>query len=126
MLKHLPVVLILSIPLITPVFADVDIVVDDFESYAGTAAMQTQWVSTNFSPSSTFLFDDTTSGQPYPVSPAPGAVDGTAVLFDGSLSYGGNSVNRWATPFSVVPSATQNVELRVDLGYDNVLNNKKL
>ncbi len=102
-----------------------DIAVDDFESYADTAAMQAQWVSSSGSTTSTFLFDANTSGQPYPTS-GPGALDGQAALFDGTIGIGNNSVNRWATPFSASPSATQNVFLSVDLGYDAVLNNKKL
>ena len=116
----------LNTVLITPVFADVDIVVDNFESYADDTAMQAKWVSTIGSTTSTFLFNANTAGQPYPVAPAPGAVDGTAVVFFGEVGNGTDSVNKWASPFSVVPSATQNVVLSVDLGYDDILNGKKL
>ncbi len=126
MLKHWIFVVTFSIPMVTVVFADTAIVIDDFQSYATDAAMQSQWVSSSSSSDSTFLFDGTTPGQPYPVSPALGAVDGKAVLFNGSAGFGANSVNRWATPFSVAPSATQNVELSADLAYDDLLYNKKL
>jgi hypothetical protein len=116
-----------SITLIVPAFANVDIVVDDFESYAGSnAAMQSQWVSSTGSTTSTFLFDQNTPGQPYPMFPSAGAVDGYAAIFDGTIGVGGGSINKWATPFSAVPSATQNVVLSVDLGYDQILNNKRL
>ncbi len=126
MLKHWIFVVTFSIPMVTVVLADTTIVIDNFQSYATDAAMRSQWVSSSSSSESTFLFDATTPGQPYPVSPALGAVDGKAVLFDGSAGVGANSVNRWATPISVGPSATQNLELSADLAYDDLLYNKKL
>jgi hypothetical protein len=124
MLHRLAFGLLLGAALVTPALADTDIVVDPF-NYADDAAMQAQWVSTTGSTTSTFLFDASTAGQPYPTT-GPGAVDGKAVIFDGTTGVGAGSVNKWATPFSAVPSATQNVVLSVDLGYDTVINNKKL
>jgi hypothetical protein len=125
MLHRLAFASLLTAALVAPALADVDVVVDNFESYADDAAMQAQWVSTTGSTTSTFLFDASTAGQPYPTT-GPGAVDGKAVIFDGTVGVGSGSVNKWATPFSAVPSATQNVVLSVDLGYDTVINNKKL
>ena len=127
MLKVITSVSFISVAFIGRVFGNVDIVVDNFESYAGNnLAMQAQWVSSIGSTSSTYLFDQGTPGQPYPIVPNPGAIDGYAVIFDGAIGVGAGSVNKWATPFSVAPTATQNVELSVDLGYDQILNNKKL
>jgi hypothetical protein len=126
MLKRFACFTLLSAALLTPAWADTDIVLDDFESYADTAAMQAKWVSTIGSTSSTFLFDATTPSQPYPLPPTPGALQGKAALFDGTIGVGAGSVNKWATAFTAAPSATQNVVLSVDLGYDQVINNKKL
>jgi hypothetical protein len=126
MLHKLAALLFLTAFLAVPVFADVTVVSDNFESYADNAAMQAQWVSTIASTTSTFLFDQTTPGQPYPVSPTIGATQGKAVIFDGTLGVGAGSINKWATPFSVAPSATQNVQLTVDLAHDGLTSNKKL
>jgi hypothetical protein len=132
MLHRLAFASLLSAALVAPTFADTDIVIDSFESYADTAAMQAKWVSTIGSTSSTFLFDQTTSGQPYPLPPTPGGLQGKAALFDGTIGVGSGSVNKWATPFSITPSATQNVVLSVDLGFDHqngdptMVSNKKL
>jgi hypothetical protein len=132
MLHRLAIASFLIAALMAPAFGDSDIVIDNFESYADTAAMQAKWVSTIGSTTSTFLFDENTSGQPYPVAPTPGALDGKAALFNGAIGEGATSVNKWNTPFSIAPSATQNVVLSVDLGFDHVngdptqVSNKKL
>ena len=125
MLKRMTCFLFLSAVLMTTAVADVDVVVDNFESYADPTALQAAWVSTTASTTSTFLATQAAPG-PYPLSPLPGALQGQSAVFDGTVGFGSGSVNKWATSFSAAPSATQNVELSVDLGYDDVLNNKKL
>jgi hypothetical protein len=132
MLKRIACLSIVTTALLTPAWADTPIVDDNFEGYADTAAMQAKWVSTIGSTTSTFLIDQNTPGQPYPLPPTPGFLDGKAALFDGTISVGATSVNKWSTPFTAIPSATQNVFLSVDLGYDHQdgdptkVSNKKL
>jgi hypothetical protein len=132
MLKRFACFTLVTTALLTRAWADTPVMSDDFESYSDSSAMQTQWVSSIGSTTSTFLFDSTTSGQPYPVLPTIGGLDGKAALFDGTIGVGATSINKWATPFSIAPSATQNVFLSVDLGYDHQngdptkVSNKKL
>ena len=105
-----------------PAFADTDLVVDDFESYANPAALQAAWVSTGAagdSSNSTFLT--------VPSDAVYSNYDGQAAVFDGTVGIGSSSVNEWqASTFNAAPSATQNVELSVDLGHDFLTSNKKL
>lgn len=115
----------------TSTFADPNCTVcDDFESYANDAALQAQWVSSTASSTSTFLIDPNSPQQdpnnPFPILPTPGGLDGQAAVFDGSIGIGSGSVNVWSTPFNISPSATQNVELSVDLGNEALTSNKKL
>ena len=116
--------LLIAVPSVS--FGDVDVVIDDFESYASDAALQAQWVSTSGSTISTFLADENTPSLPYPIPPDPGAIDGQAAIFDGAIGVGDWSVNEWADSFSLAPSATQNVELSVDIGDDADSTNAKL
>ena len=116
---------VLLVSMTTVTFADSVVMDDDFESYLDPSALQSKWVSTIGSTSSTFLATQAAPG-PYPLSPLPGALDGQAAVFDGTVGIGSGSVNQWATPFSIAPSATQNVELTVDLAYDGTPFDKKL
>jgi hypothetical protein len=100
-----------------------DIFTEDFESYATDDAMKAAWVP-NGSVAQAFLFDFNTSGQPYTdlTPPAPGSVEGKAVLFDGTS---GGFLKR-AAAFTAVPTATKNVEVSVDLAHDMLTSNKRL
>ena len=105
----------------SPAFADTDIVVDDFESYANPAALQAAWVPSAGAgdpANSTFLT--------VPADAVYTNYDGQAAVFDGTIGIGAGSVNEWGEDFNVAPSATQNVELTVDLGHDFISANKKL
>jgi len=101
---------------------DVDVVIDDFESYSSSSELQAVWGSVGEAgdtANSTFLTNP------------PDAVytnyTGQAAVFDGTIGIGAGSVNEYqAAAFNVAPSATQNVELTVDLGHDALTSNKKL
>ncbi len=97
---------------------DVDVVIDDFESYATDGALQAAWVSSTASTTSTFRTTDNVVFGPN--------ITGQAAVFDGTIGIGAGSVNQWSTPFAIAPSATQNVELSVDLGHEALTSNKKL
>ena len=114
--------LALLLAMTLPTLADTDLVVDDFESYANKAALQTAWVSAGAAgdPSnSTFLT--------VPADAVYSNYDGQAAVFDGTIGTGDFSVNEWGgSTFNAAPSATQNVEITVDLGHDFLTSNKKL
>lgn len=113
--------LLLTLTLISNARA-VPVIDDNFESYADDAAMRAVWASSTGSTTNNFLFDANTVGQPYVVPPAPGAVDGKAVLFDGTAG----GFNKYTGAFSMMPTATQNIELTVDLAHDLLTSNKRL
>lgn len=108
------------------------IVDDDFESYADLTALQTRWVSTSGSTTSTDLIDTSDPfnpndpNNPYPVLPTRGGLDGKAAIFDASTSNGAGSVNEWVDPngnsfaigFDPNSDPNRTIELSVDLGYD--------
>lgn len=121
MMKKIALLSLLSFALCNAAHAQV-IVNETFESYADDAAMQAAWVSNTGSTTQTFLFDETTPSQPYAVSPDPGAVDGKAVLFDGTTG----GFNKWGGAFAIAPTATQNVVLSADLAHDMLTSNKRL
>jgi hypothetical protein len=97
-------------------YGDTTIVNDNFESYADQTALLAQWPSTAAGNVSTQLITDNTN---YP------NIQGKAAEFDGSIGNGASTVNRWATPFTVNPSATQNIVLTADIGDDATSANKK-
>ncbi len=110
--------------LIVGVQAHGQVIVDeDFESYANDAAMHAAWAP-SASPLNSFLIDPNFPGDPnnpYGVLPAKGGLDGQAVFYDGVA--GGQ--NTWQTPFAIGPSATQTVEVSVDIGHDLENSNKR-
>lgn len=114
--------------------ASTDIVVDDFEGYASTDDLLEAW--TPFNPTMGFFEDNGTILTTDPDEFYGGHLEGQAAEFCGGpqggsvcgegLPQGGGSVNRWSTPFSISPSATQNIVLKGDIGDDALAANKRL
>lgn len=121
MLKRIACFSLATAALLTPAWA-VPVIDDKFDSYADDTAMRAVWASNTGSTTNNFLFDANTSGQPYVVPPAPGAVDGKAVFFDGT----NGGIMKYTGTFSMMPTATQNIELTVDLAHDLLTSNKRL
>ena len=156
MLKKIICSSLLASALVAPVFADTDIIVEDFESYADSAALLAAWPSVvpNIQPgnipqadrpdNATLLIPGDTVGDddgPYyggtnltkfaqfcgSTNDAGGI--GNCDLAGSSGVAGGGTVNQFGGAggaFDIRPSATQNIELKVDIGDDAFSANKRL
>ena len=138
MLKKIVSISLLSTALVMPAVADTDVVVDDFESYTSTAQLLAAWPSSN--PARP---DNATLLVPGDTAPFYGgtnlsnfaqfcgsANDATGIANCDSAGSsgvaGGGTDNIWNGAFQIAPSATQNVELSVDIGDDALSSNKRL
>jgi len=119
--------------LCTHASAETIIVFDDFESYTSDAELLAAWPAIN--PDG--LNPDAVPNNATRLTTDPdgfygGQIQGQAAEFcgqDGTICGGNGSlrtVNQWATPFNIAPSATHNVVLSFDLGDDALSNNKRL
>ncbi len=134
MLKRIACFSLLSAVLIAPVTADTNIIVEDFESYADDAALLAAWVSSDVTRP-----NNATALIPGDTAPFYGGTnltkfaqfcgslnDATGLANCGGEGPGGGTVNISQTAFQIAPSATQNVELTVDIGDDALSENKRL
>jgi hypothetical protein len=108
-----------------PVSASVDIVVDDFESYANSADFQAAWGETTGLGTATALPGDHNSGILTDNAVLFPGIQGKAVDHIGSVASTPGMVNQWGGPidqtsgvnpkFLISPSAAQNIVLSFDL-----------
>jgi hypothetical protein len=133
MLKKIICSSLLATAMVTPVFADTDIVVDNFDSYADDTAFQAAWVPTlgngtaAADPTQLFAGIITSDTSLFPGLQGKGvdhiaATSGTMVNQFGGII---NQQNVQNPVFNIAPSATQSVVLSYDI-YDGASGNERM
>ncbi len=137
MFQRLALTAVLCATMTTVTFADIDIVVDDFESYTSTSELLAAWPSSvpaRPDNATTLVAGDTaafyggtnlTNFAQFCGSANTAGGIANCDLAGSSGVAGGGTVNEM-TFSSIAPSATQNIELSYDLGDDALSANKRL